>query len=405
VGEAWFELGDRQLHFGDLNDVPQAAQRSEGNFRRALELEPNYVMPLEHLLQAKLHLDDTVEVRDLARRWTAQDTASGDRADYIRWRLAVALGDSAAVRSQRARLDRWPDESVDWLAGAAQSEAAGLGDVALGLAERRRRAVDGPPVRDAQLWLHDWALNAGRPAAALALLDSLAPGAPYPQWSRLRKIDDALFGEGDTAAAAAAARSLAAESLAPAPRISGSSPAAATRAETACRLGLWAARTGDGSGVQRRWRELRSLRVAGLDGFNDDDRTVCADLLEAWLAVRQGRPEARALLDRADSIYLHSDILQDWRGTNLVTARLREALGDSAGARRAAARLPVELPVSPLYQSSYLQAQAGLDLSAGDTAAAVRALRRYLALRADPEAGLRAQRDSARARLAELVGR
>jgi hypothetical protein len=97
--------------------------------------------------------------------------------------------------------------------------------------------------------------------------------------------------------------------------------------------------------------------------------------------------------------------MDDYVLTNLVSARLRETIGDTAGARRTVARVSIALPVSPTYRSSYLREQARLGLQAGDTVEASRALRRYLALRADPEPGLRAQRDSLRERLALLVGR
>ena len=132
---------------------------------------------------------------------------------------------------------------------------------------------------------------------------------------------------------------------------------------------------------------------------------MCADLLQAWLAWRERQPEARRLLDRADSIYIASDVLADWPVTNLVTAHLREAIGDLPGAARAIGRVPVALPVSPTYQSTYLREQARIGLEVGDTAAALRALRRYVALRAGAAPALRAELDSARARLAMLVGR
>ena len=80
-------------------------------------------------------------------------------------------------------------------------------------------------------------------------------------------------------------------------------------------------------------------------------------------------------------------------------------MGDPGGARRAVARLPIALPISPTFQSTYLREAARLGLQAGDTVAAVRALGRYVSLRGDPEPALRAQRDSARAPLSALVGR
>ena len=129
------------------------------------------------------------------------------------------------------------------------------------------------------------------------------------------------------------------------------------RVRTICRLGFWA--MGHGDGRVRRWSaRLRAERLEGLDVFNDDDRVMCADLLDAWLAWRERRPEARSLLDRSDSAYITSDVLDDWVVTNLVTARLREAIGDLPGAARVIARVPTALPVSPTYRATYLREQA-----------------------------------------------
>jgi hypothetical protein len=176
------------------------------------------------------------------------------------------------------------------------------------------------------------------------------------------------------------------------------------RALAMCRLGFWSLSHEDQSGA-RAWAERLGASTPVGPAFNVDERVMCADLLEAGLAARERRPEARRLLDRADSIYIASDILVDYPITNLVTARLREAIGDVTGAARAIGRVPVALPVSPAYGSTYLLQQARVGLEAGDTATAVRSLRRYVALRGGAEAVLRPAVDSARARLARLVGR
>ncbi len=401
VADAWFELGDQQLHFGAVNDVPQAVQSAERNFSRALELDSSFVMPLEHLLLAKSYLEDTTDVRALARLWSAEDTASGDFADYIRWRLALALADSAGIARERGRLDRWADPSLPWLAGVGQAEGVGLGDVRLALEEMRRRAVTGPKLRDARIWWRDWLLNTGRPAAALALTDSLQSGEPWPGWARQQRIDDALFQDGDTTAAAADVRALskAGASKASDPVIA----AAHMRAD--CRLGLWSLSHGDSAAVHARWNRLHAARLADQEVYRDDDRAVCADLLGAWLSWREHRADYVTLLDRADSIYVASNVASDGGVTNLVTARLREATGDLPGARRSVAREFVAIPVSPAYHSTYLREQARLALQAGDTASAIQPLRRYVALRSNPEPSLRPEVDRARALLAGLMGR
>jgi ATP/maltotriose-dependent transcriptional regulator MalT len=171
-------------------------------------------------------------------------------------------------------------------------------------------------------------------------------------------------------------------------------------------MGLWSL----GHGDQRRARESSAQlragpRVPASDAYNDDDRALCADLLDAWLAWQAGRPEAGRLVDRADSIYRDSDIMDDWYATDLILARLREAMGDLPGAARTIGRVEVAMPSSRPYLSTYLREQGRIWLAAGDTASALRSLRRYVALRGDAEPVMQAERDSARAQLARLVGR
>jgi tetratricopeptide (TPR) repeat protein len=399
--DAWFELGDLQLHNGGLNDLPTPVESAIGSFRHALELDSAWGLPLDHILLAKLHLDDSTGLRALALRWRAEDTVSGDRSPYLRWRLALALGDSGAMARERAGLNRWSDDAVHWLAGGAQAEGVGLGDVALGIAELRRRAVNGRRLWEARTYSREWLLNSGRPTAALALTDTMASEAPYGEWVPISRIEDALFWDGDTAAAAADARRLATllEGRGGARPLSSD-----VRARATCRLGLWALARADLAGARLWAGRLRAGTPAG-PAFNPDEQAMCGDLLEAALAARDRRPEARRLLDRADSIYIASPIMGDYPITNLVTARLRESIGDLAGAERAIGRVPVALPVSPTYGSTYLLEQSRIGLESGDTAGAVRALRRYVALRAGAEPVLRPALDSARARLAQLVGR
>jgi len=390
VPDAWFELGDMQLHYGALNDLPDPVGRAEASFGRALELAPDWVLPLDHLVIAKLYQEDTTGLRALMARWLAQDTVSGDRSPVLRWRYGLALGDSTLMRQGRAGIERAGVDPLMVGIGNAEGEAVGLDIVPVAIAELERRDVAGPRLRTARIFRREWLLNTGRPAEALALTDSLASGAPYPSWPALTRIDDALFWDGDTSAAAADVRRLAAM------------PGAGAQAW--CRLGLWALARGDEAGVRAWWGRVRSAR-GDRPEFNADDRAMCAGMLEAWLGARTQGTQATRLLDRLDSLYLDSDVLQDWPVDNLVLARLREAVGDEAGAARVIGRVPVALPITPGYRSTYLREQGRIWLEAGDTAEAVRALRRYVALRAGAEPGLRGQVDSARIRLAGLVGR
>ena len=81
-----------------------------------------------------------------------------------------------------------------------------------------------------------------------------------------------------------------------------------------------------------------------------------------------------------------------WRPTATCPLRSRRSgAGSTAGVRRA-------------YLSTYLREEGRLAALVGDTAGAIGAYQHYLALRSDPEPPLRAERDSARAELARLVG-
>ena len=61
--------------------------------------------------------------------------------------------------------------------------------------------------------------------------------------------------------------------------------------------------------------------------------------------------------------------------------------------------------MSPTYRATYLREQARVGLQVGDTAGAIRALRRYVALRQQAEPALRPEVDRARGELARLLGR
>ena len=91
-----------------------------------------------------------------------------------------------------------------------------------------------------------------------------------------------------------------------------------------------------------------------------------------------------------------------WAETfNLVVARLLEAQSNLPGALAAVRRRVYGLGMRR-YLSTYLGEEGRLAALTGDTAGAIRADQHYLALRADPEPPLRAERDRVRSELARL---
>jgi hypothetical protein len=131
---------------------------------------------------------------------------------------------------------------------------------------------------------------------------------------------------------------------------------------------------------------------------------ACADLLQAMLAVALREPDARQRVERLDALMLTGPAIGD-AGTyaGLVVARLYERLGDS---RRAlvAIRQRAYLKGWPRYLATFLHDESALALAVGDTSGALSAARRYLALRAEPEAPVRAETDAMRLFATRLGG-
>jgi hypothetical protein len=116
---------------------------------------------------------------------------------------------------------------------------------------------------------------------------------------------------------------------------------------------------------------------------------VGALLLEAALAVATGAADARARVDRLDSLVLASAAVGDAAAyAHIVVSRLYRALGDPATALAAVRRRPYMSAAWPRYLAAALREEGELAEQVGDVEGALAAYRRYLALRADPEAAL-----------------
>jgi hypothetical protein len=113
--------------------------------------------------------------------------------------------------------------------------------------------------------------------------------------------------------------------------------------------------------------------------------SLCADILEAWLATTKEEPTAAALARRLDSRL--RQVPPGWTdGDNLVAARLLEANGEIPGALAAVRRRRFDLV--PVFLSTYLREEGRLAALVGDTAGAMSAYQHYLTLQAHPEPAL-----------------
>jgi hypothetical protein len=390
--EAWFWLGDGLFHWGSLVGVRDWRERAVEAFRRALEADSLLAGPLGHLLQLAIEAGDSAAAGQLADRYFA--TSGDDDVDALRWMMAAASNDTARSAQLRARFEDMPTMSLHSIWGDLSGDDFDrVRDIL------RRRAAS--PAERASYYrgLRFLLLDRGHPRAAAAATDAWAAATDDPAAPTVRVLD-ALYWDGDTVAAGAAARAIA---LRLAARPTADPAARATRYRDACASAQWSLR-------QRRTQAAAAVLPLLRSGMSDDSAGVsvraaartCAALLDAMLAPVLRRPDARAALDRVDSLLTEGDpFATAVPYGNLVVARLREASGDVARALAAVRRRP---PRGGPYRSTYLAEEGRLATLAGDSAAAVSAYEEYLSLRTDPESEVRPDVDRVRAELARLVG-
>lgn len=378
--EAWFLLGDQLHHNGRALGVTQWRERSEAAFWRALEFDSTLAGPLEHLLESAAGAGDSATVRRVAARVIANGSSGGT---YYRWLIAQTLGDTGALAELRGRF-----EGMDFLnrqgilAQLWRRESAA--DFQRVVALQRRSAASPRELRWLLLnRLHPMLLNAGRPQAWLAEIEAARQTADLAPLIPLMQITDALYWGGDSTAADAAARQLA--------------PGAAVRwaadrvtpevaDERACVLAQWDLGRGRLDAARRVLAELRGVtRISAL---------TCVMLLDALVAAREQRADARDAIQRLDSLMLEGDA--PFYG-NLIVARLREERGDVGPALAAARRGEKQMYLAP-----YLLMEGRLAAESGDRSGAIRAYEEYLAHRYDPEPGVLPEVERVREALAQL---
>ncbi len=401
--EVWYGLGDALYHFGRELGVPDSWKRAQDAFRHCLELDSALAGPAEHLVEMAQIDGDTGTVRRLATLVVAADTQS-EIADYLRWHLALAAGDSARLERMHADYGTMTAQSLGRIALFAQEMGTRLGDAALAIDAQLAWVVPGETRLWGPLEKIFLALNLGRPSEARTATETLRNIAP-PAFSQRYRLVTALYGEADTAGMVEAVRTLASSA--------DGAPASTTenRAEqfdNVCALGQWRAWHGEWAPVARAIR-----RFAEATTPIDSAETVisahwCAALLTAISATARKTSEADAALSGLDSLTtvgplsLWGVFFRD-RYANLVVARLYETQGDPRKAL-AAVRRRIFYWATADYLSIYLREEGRLAALTGDREGAVRAYQHYLRLRIAPEPSIQPEVDRVKAELAKLGG-
>jgi len=198
--EAWYQLGEQQFLYADFLTEEDSRAQAAKSFEKALSLDSTFTPALERLVELRARSSDTAATRRLIPLLASRQPT--DRTDYVRWRAAIALGDSAGVRALRARLPRFSRESITQLFQNAQLDGVGLGDAIQAVRIFSDRGGTADEQGDAAAARYLLALNRGQPHAAAPDLMRAAGTRNYVvPLLQSQAVRDAIWSSGDTAAA------------------------------------------------------------------------------------------------------------------------------------------------------------------------------------------------------------
>lgn len=356
--DVWHELGERLFHDGQWLGLRDWQGRATAAFRRAGEVDSSLVSPLPYLVQLAALAGDTAGVRRIAALHVRLDSA-GDLTAFVRWRAAAALGDETALRALRRAFGTMPAPSLRLIALSSLDDGVEVGDAERALLALQKRAVRQSEREDVLLGLQALAMNRGQPARVLEYIDDAEEGQATSRLPARLRILDALYGEGDSAAAKRSVSEL------------GSLDAAnANTLADLCVVEQWRMWRGQSENARATIRLLSSARP---EASTDPSLITCTALLEAMVAVREGRRDAIGRVMRVDSLLTFGPPSGEMRMyAPVALARLYDAIGQRDRARAAIARRPY-IRIWPRYLATQLRLEGDLALAAGDTAAASRA--------------------------------
>jgi tetratricopeptide (TPR) repeat protein len=364
--------------------IPDAFQRAAVAFKRAWALDSSFAPALEHGSTLALQLGDTNEARRALGRLLRIDSTSA-LAVSLRWELAFAVGDSV---TRRAALQSDSMRGGMMLA-TAFSTGLPVQDAEPILRKNQARAVSAVEQSIQQIFLHVSSVASGWPSRA----------PPFPvQWPEPRRLGvlytESRFADGDSAAGAAAGATL--EAAIGTALQTGSDAALGRYAG-----GQHALDRGRLDVALRAAADLRGVRVPPDSGWLHEVPTGYALLLETQVAAKRRSPELPRLLRQLDSALVDVSFVPFSMVGNLVAARTHEEQGNLPQALAVIRRRVFDLIPSPVYVT-YHREEGRLAALNGDREGAIRAYRRYLALRSGAEPRLQPQVAQVRAELEGL---
>ena len=395
--DSWYQLGDLYHHYGSILGIDDPWQRAAPILHRALELDPTFTGPLVHIVERAAGAGDTTAVRRFGTIALSADPVGGT-SEYFRWVMALGLRDTAALRLLRSKFDQMSTRHASWISFTWQFYGWPLEDAQQAVALLLRRASTTDERAWAHVSAHHLAMNAGRPAEALAALPELENAIPH--FPLYFQVLDAIYWEGDTAIAAEAVRELTRLAYA----ATGSAVSREVQYHDICILEQWRLRQGKTENTSKAIVQLRTAAEPNVSAMSASFSHRCALMLDAWLATQNKRPEASRVVASLDSLLRKGPPRRFLTAyANLLVSRLYEMQGNLSAATAAARRGTAFGNAPPAFLSTYLREQGRLSALSGDREGAIRAYQHYLALRSDPEPSLKPPVDEVRAELAKLL--
>ncbi len=400
--DAWWGLGEALFHSGPWLGLPDLKGRTAAAFRRTLQLNPSHVPALGHLIDLHASDGDTAQVRAYGQRYAALDTA-GELADYYRWRIAQALSDGATLERLRRRFDQFSTATLERIIAVSQLDGLPMKDAHRAVAALETQLSGWITY----LWRYQIALNTGRPHEAARIFREQKAGAPLSPKERLNLVAEVLIWGADSAEVAGQMNDVAAQADHAALRRDADPTTPVF--DDVCAAGLWRLAHNQSRGVAHAIAVLEGARQP-LNSYATGYVAICAQVMNAELADVLRRPDAARRLAQLDSLMRTGPPSTSWllAVANLAVARLEEAHGNIpaalAATRRRARIVDLGEIRVPVALSTFEREEGRLAALMGDTVAAIRAYRRYLALREDPEPAVQAEVDGVRAELARLAG-
>ena len=401
---AWGTYAARLRNAGTLIPIPAWESEARRAFERAWALDSNTPDAVTRHVGTALSLEDLAGMRRVGPRYLAVADTLGLEWVGFRWVIALALGDSATVRSLRARAEAGDPRVADARVRArVQQMEILLGrphtDADLIRAQLRARVVTRvDSIRNA----FDLGYEGIWKGRMRQLTEVLAGPLGLISWNgrigrQLFLLDFWLMYAGLDSVAALAAESVRVMAEEPAPAYAGGIPIEQPPFLRCYHL-LYRGGRGDTIGVRA---EARAL-VPWFTEYHMEG--ICPALVEALVESHDaGRPDTPAL-DRLEAKLRRGT---HWEfPTNAaipVLARLRRQRGQYERALAVARMHLIGRPFFWQNRVALLKEEGDLATIVGDTAGALEAYDRYLALRTDPDDLGKPQVDSVRAALEALL--